>query len=179
VGRQKQKRPLIYKRTHNGDPNPQTGVFGNHDCMKTVRGRLFDAVIGVGGIGQDAKTEGIARKLTWVGIDPHRTGEPSRPFVTFDHFLYYGKDGPLLDGIAPELAKRMYDKNVRVLMDSLSSDEQLDVGKILDLAKNAPPSPQLLSWIVDFSFGAELKTLAAGRDLTEWSYLACPLSCRR
>ena len=29
----KQMRTLIYKRTHTGDPDPKTGVFGNNDCM--------------------------------------------------------------------------------------------------------------------------------------------------
>lgn len=90
-----QTRALIYKRTHSGDPDPKTGVFGNNDCMKTIRGRSFDAVIGVGGIGREARSEGIARKLTWIGIGPRKIGEPSRPLVTFDHFLYYGEEGPL------------------------------------------------------------------------------------
>jgi hypothetical protein len=98
-----QMRALIYKRTHSGDPDPETGVFGNHDSMGTARTWSFDAVIGVGGIGREAQSEGIARKLTWVGIGPHKTGEPSRPLVTFDHFLYYGEEGPLLDKKASAL----------------------------------------------------------------------------
>src|SRR4051812_45820013 len=45
-------RTLVYKRTHSGDPDPKMGVFGNHDCMGEVRAWPFDAVIGIGGVGQ-------------------------------------------------------------------------------------------------------------------------------
>ncbi len=146
------RRTLIYKRTHNGDPDPKTGVFGCNNCMGTVRGWGFDAVIGVGGISREPECEGIAGKLTWIGIDKHETIDdpsrsfvtPSRPLVTFDHFLYYGDQGPLLKNIAPSLANRMlYDNNVRTLMDSLSREQQQEVDKLLDLAMDAPPSPQL------------------------------------
>jgi hypothetical protein len=144
-------RTLIYKRTHSGDPNPKTGVFGNHNCMGIVRRWSFDAVIGIGGIGREPERNGIARKLTWVGIGKHETLDdsdrpfvtPDRPLVTFDHFLYFGEQGRLLEEIAPALARRMYGKNVRVLMDSLSSEERREVEKILRLATNAPPSNQL------------------------------------
>jgi hypothetical protein len=139
----RQMRTLIYKRTHNGDPDPKTGVFGNNNCMGIVRGWPFDAVIGIGGIGREAEHNGIACKLTWVGIGPHKTGEPSRQIVTFDHFLYYGEQGRLLEEIAPVLARRMYGKNVRVLI-HLSSEERRDVEKILRLARDAPPSNQLV-----------------------------------
>jgi hypothetical protein len=133
-------RTLIYKRTHSGDPDPETGVFGNHECMGTVRGWSFDAVVGIGGIGRRAEREDIARKLTWVGIGAHKTGDPRRPLVRFDHFWYAGKQGQLLKEIAPALARRMYEKNVRVIIHSLSSEEQSDVEKILQLARNAQPS---------------------------------------
>lgn len=144
-------RTLIYKRTHNGDPDPVTGVFGNHNCMRTVRGRGFDAVIGIGGIGAEPVRENIAGKLTWIGIGKHETNsDPGRsfvtprcPLVTFDHFLYFGEEGPLLSDLAPALARRMYGRNVRTLMDALSSEEQKEVKNILALAKSAPPSRQL------------------------------------
>jgi hypothetical protein len=141
-------RTLIYKRTHTGDPDPHTGVFGNRDCMKTVRGRRFDAVIGIGGIGREPAVNGIAGKLTWVGIGARKIfGDPDllfvtpkRPLVTFKHFRYFGEGGQLFAEIAPALAKRMYGKNVRVLMKGVSSEEQREVRRILRLAKNAPPS---------------------------------------
>src|ERR1039458_7493743 len=92
-------RTLIYKRTHTGDPHPVSGVFGNNNCMGQVRGWLFDAVIGVGGIGKYAQTEHIDGLLTWVGIGPHKTGDLRRPRVTFDHFWCRDERGPALDEI--------------------------------------------------------------------------------
>ena len=60
---------LIYKRTHNGDPD-RFGHFGINDCMGQLRARRFDAVIGVGGIGAEPKSLGIAGKVNWIGIGP-------------------------------------------------------------------------------------------------------------
>src|SRR5207302_400083 len=91
----------------------------------------------------EPQRHGIARKLTWVGIGPHKTGDSQRPKVTFDHFRYYGKMGLLLEEVAPALARRMYDKKARMLIDSLSPAERLEVEKILDRARGAPPSGQL------------------------------------
>lgn len=143
----RQKRTLIYKRTHNGDPDPTTGVFGNKDCMGQVRMWPFDSVIGVGGIGHNPQRNGIAEKLTWIGIGPHRN-KPKNirlrgPYVTFDHFMYFGKKGPFLKIKAPALARRMYEKNIRQIMDSLSDEERKEVKEILDIARDAPPSNQL------------------------------------
>jgi len=61
------KRILVYKRTHNGDPN-ENGEFGCNDCMGTVRDWDFDAVIGVGGI--SASRYKMDGKITWIGIHP-------------------------------------------------------------------------------------------------------------
>ncbi|MGH6672609.1 MAG: hypothetical protein ACRECV_11650 [Xanthobacteraceae bacterium] len=142
-------RTLIYKKTHTGDPDPKTGVFGNNDCMGSVRDWQFDAVIGVGGIGSEPKRHGIAGKLNWIGIgpiygrrDPHSRG----PRVGFHHFWYRGEDGPPLQDKYPALASRMYDKNVRSFMDFPSSAGgrlDQDVGKILLLAKAAAASNHL------------------------------------
>ena len=144
----RQMRTLIYKRTHEGDPDPQTGVFGNNRCMGQVRSWEFNAVIGVGGIGREARCKGIARKLTWIGIArrskaQEEMDDEGNPLVSFDHFLYYGKDGPRLKEVAPALAKRMYDKKARVLMDSLSEKERLEVERLLDRAREAAGSGQL------------------------------------
>ena len=143
-------RILIYKRTHSGDPDPKTGVFGNRDCMGTVRGWLFDAVIGIGGVGREPQRHRIAGKLTWIGIGPQAIGYNGRgPQLMFRHFRCPGEDGPLLRTNYPALASRMYDTNRRVLMHSLPSikrqDGELanldrDVTEILRLAKHAPPS---------------------------------------
>jgi hypothetical protein len=143
-------RTLIYKRTHSGDPDPETGVFGNHDCMGKVRDWPFDAVIGIGGVGQEPRNHRIAGKLTWVGIGPQAIGYTSRgPQLIFRHFWYRGKDGPLLEENYPALASRMYDnKNVRFILkhspspgghqDNKTAALDHDVEKILAMA--APPS---------------------------------------
>lgn len=136
-------RTLIYKRTHPGDPDAG-GLFGIHDCMGPVRKWPFDAVIGVGGIGAEPKRHGLDRKVNWIGIGPRkRTATDKRkrgPDVTFDHFLFFGAGGPNFEKLAPQLATRMYVKNVRKVMDSLDPGERREVEKILDLAKDAPPS---------------------------------------
>lgn len=136
----RERKTLIYKRTHCGDPDPQTGVFGNNGCMGRVRGWPFNAVIGVGGIGSEPQRNGIERKLTWVGIGPHKLDDGPKPRLIFDHFWYRGKQGPLLEQIAPALARRMYDKNVRVLLRSYSLEEQIEIEKILHLAGDSAAS---------------------------------------
>jgi hypothetical protein len=140
-------RTLIYKRTHSNDPDPETGVFGNRDCMGQVRAWEFDAVIGIGGVGDEPKRHGIAGKLTWIGIGPQRffdDPDSRGPQLVFQHFKYFGEDGPLLVIKYPALARHMYDTHRR-LMIHLSSSEgpslDHDVELILRLAKNSPPSP--------------------------------------
>jgi len=83
-----------------------------------MRGWIYDAVIGVGGISQEPIDEGIVGRLTWISIGPHRTGDLQKPTVTFDHFWYKGPGGPMLETVAPALAKRMYAGKVRVIKDS-------------------------------------------------------------
>lgn len=132
---------LIYKRTHNGDPD-MTGRFGIHDCMGRVRTWDFDAVIGVGGLGPEARWHGLDGKVNWIGIGPHKHAAAGKrgPIVSFDHFVFYGSDGPDFEHLAPVLAERIYSKNVRVLMKGLNPTEQEEVDNILLRAKNAPPS---------------------------------------
>lgn len=138
-------RILVYKRTHNGDPD-QNGCFGAYDCMGAVRDREFDAVIGVGGIGPEAQINEIAGKVNWIGIGPHKTFTGKRgPEVTFDHFLDFGIDGPDLFFVAPTLAERMYSGNVRHVMDDLSEQEYSEALEILGMAIDAPPSQGVLT----------------------------------
>ena len=76
-------RTLVYKRTHIGDPNDQ-GEFGCNGCMGGVRNWDYDAVIGIGGQSEKPLKWGIARKLTWIGIRPHKASVPGKkyPIVT-------------------------------------------------------------------------------------------------
>jgi hypothetical protein len=136
---------LIYKRTHSGDPDPRTGVFGNNDCMGSVRDLSFGAVIGVGGVGEEAKRNGIAGKLTWVGIGPHRHYRRDKfrgPVISFDLFRYYGTDGDALSNVAPELAKYVYGNRVRFVLGSqrLPTKAQREVEQLLSRVRNDPLS---------------------------------------
>jgi hypothetical protein len=139
-------RTLIYKRTHSGDPDPETGVFGNHDCMGQVRGHRFDAVIGIGGIGKEPRKHRIACRLTWIGIGAQKFGNVRSPQVSFRHFLYLGPDGPLLKQDYPALARRMYAGKVRILVHYPGKFPDLDVEltEILCRGKAAAPSNRLV-----------------------------------
>jgi len=137
-------RVLVYKRTHNGDPDAN-GCFGAYDCMGTVRDREYDAVVGVGGIGPEAVSNDIDGQVNWIGIGPcKRYVEDKRgPEVLFEHFLYFGTDGPDFRTLAPQLAARMYGDNVRSILDGMSDAEQEEAEGIVRLADGEPPSPGL------------------------------------
>jgi hypothetical protein len=106
-----------------------------------MRSRAFDAVIGVGGIGAKARAEGIAGKLSWIGIGPHKSPTQGRgPEVTFDHFIDFGTEGRQLVLVAPALAERMYSGRARHLLTGLSGREYEEAMAILELARDAPPS---------------------------------------
>lgn len=140
-------RVLIYKRTHVGDPNAN-GVFGCNDCMKSVRGREYDAVIGIGGIGAEPRSHGIAGKVNWIGVGPHKSASTRfgyrRPLVTFDHFSLFDHRGPEVGSIAPGLAKHMYETNRRVVMsDNLPAALKIEVVKLVKMVELAPCSPKL------------------------------------
>jgi hypothetical protein len=134
-------RTLVYKRTHSGDPD-SLGRFGIYDCMGRVRSLDFEAVIGVGGQGVEAERNDIAYKLTWIGIGAHKTYVRGMvdPIVTFDHFLYFGTEGELLELHAPQLTKRMYVKKARIVLDDSKAQERSEVQRLLAIAEEAPPS---------------------------------------
>ncbi|MFO0826165.1 MAG: hypothetical protein U0792_24120 [Gemmataceae bacterium] len=142
-------RVLVYKRTHNGDPDA-AGCFGAYDCMGTIRDREFDAVVGVGGIGPEAVSNGIGGQVNWVGIGPHKRRVRGKrgSEVMFDHFIYFGIDGPDFRALAPQLASRMYGDNVRSILDGMSNAEQEEAERIVQLAEGEPPSPGLQAAVV-------------------------------
>ena len=137
-------RVLVYKRTHNGDPDA-SGCFGAFDCMGTVRDREYDAVVGVGGIGPEAVSNGIDGRVNWIGIGPHKVyvDDKRGPEVMFDHFRYYGTAGPDFRALAPALAERMYTNNIRSILGGLSAAELADVLAIVQQAADWPSSPGL------------------------------------
>jgi hypothetical protein len=138
---------LVYKRTHTGDPG-KLGIFGIHDCMGRVRRLPFDAVIGVGGKRPDRGSEDIARKITWIGINPCKTEAPfcqranilrlRGPLVAFEYFVLLDEGGPDLEKSAPKLSKHMFkdDKHFVMSRSLRSEDMKEEVQKILRWAKN-------------------------------------------
>ena len=135
---------LVYKRTHAADPDPDYhGCFGVYNCMRSVRSRKLDAVIGVGGVGQGAIRCGIARKLSWIGIGPHPHVVPimRHPVLTFDHFLDLTEDDLELRKEAPALARRLYSRyGPRYLLGDFSSKEWDEVECLLGKARAADVS---------------------------------------
>jgi hypothetical protein len=167
---------LVYKRTHNGDPD-RAGRFGAFDCMGAVRAREYDAVIGVGGIGDEPRRHGIAARVNWIGIGPHKEQGTGRgPTVTFDHFRWFGKDGRRLVDIAPALADHIYGRNVRSLM-TFTQREAREVRAILALADDAPPSLARTGEAVEFgdshSAGAQPGARGRGRVKTAAPSVRC------
>jgi hypothetical protein len=136
-------RTLVYKRNHNGDPDPATGQFGCNGCMGQIRGYNFKAVIGIGGTGILAKKAGIAERLTWIGVDPKPVGyhKDGHPVLAFTRYWYKGEKGPLLKKVARYLARRMYANDLHFVIDDFSEDELKDIKRLLRLAKSAASSP--------------------------------------
>jgi hypothetical protein len=132
---------LVYKRTHNGDPDSR-GYFGIRDCMGSVRSWPFDSVIGVGGQGAEAESHDIARKLNWIGVGARTKYVQGKdnPIVTFDQFRDFGTDGPLLQSIAPNLARRMYVKKARAVM-NFNALELAEVARALAMVAGHGESP--------------------------------------
>lgn len=131
-------RTLIYKRTHEGDPDSKTGTFGIYGCMGRVRAWDFEAVIGVGGT--SARPKWLVRRINWVGIGARkgRRHADGWPLVTFDHFVQYSLQGaaaPEFGCVAPHLAERLYSTNVRLLIRDLDPIEQAEVRRILARAR--------------------------------------------
>jgi hypothetical protein len=130
-------RILTYKRTHVGDPD-QDGRFGIYNCMGRVRNYPFDAVIGVGGNGQEPKSFAIDRKINWVGINPEKILSPDGEGVevTFEKFVLLEEHGPLLETLAPSLARRMYEGGARILLNNYSDREHREATAILQWSLN-------------------------------------------
>lgn len=127
-------RVLTYKRTHSGDPDCCGAIFGSNNCMGRVRDYAYDAVIGVGGLGLQAKEDRIAGKLNWIGIGPHRKPNAlhkGTSEVSFDTFVYFGSWGRPLQDVAPNLARRIYEGRVRYLTKGYKQAEQHEAEQII------------------------------------------------
>jgi hypothetical protein len=139
---------LVYKMTHDGDPD-RRGCWGVQDCMGQVRDLELDAVIGIGGLCWYPRATSRAGEVVWIGIGPRKTRVPRKrgPEVTFDHFLLFGDDAPLLSALAPNLALTMYrtNKRGRWILHGFRQVEEREIDQILDLARDAGPSPAHLA----------------------------------
>src|SRR5205807_7343341 len=100
--------------------------------------------------GPEAVSNEIDGQVNWVGRGPHkRYVEGKRgPEVLFDHFLYFGTEGPDFRALAPQLAARMYGDNVRSILDGMSEAEQEEAEGIVRLAEGEPSSPGLQPGVV-------------------------------
>ncbi len=115
--------------------------------MGRVREWHFEAVIGIGGIGQEPASRGIDRKIMWIGIGPVEVDvdDNDNRILAFEHFYLRDEKGRLLRDIAPRLAKRLFKQfGPRTLL----VDANDEVESILKLARNAPASPALVKYAV-------------------------------
>lgn len=124
--KQHMPRVLVYKRTHPHDPGVE-GVFGNQDCMGQVRAFDYDVVVGIGGIGAEARSHGIDRRLNWIGIGPilgpHHANR-DHPTFTFEHFVLQEHTGAYFDTHCPRLAESMYDSGCRFRLNHIAEHMQ-------------------------------------------------------
>jgi len=133
---------LVYKMTHQGDPDPTDGVWGKRNCMRRVRSYDYSQVIGVGGLTASPALKG---RIIWIGIGATREDDRPEPLVRFTHFLFFGDSGPLLKDNAPALAAHLLDRGARLLLDpaSLSAAELREIECVLTMANNTPALPAL------------------------------------
>jgi hypothetical protein len=129
-------RILTYKRVHPGDPD-SFGHFGINGCMGQVRNFDFEAVIGVGGIGAEPRSYKIDLRINWVGTTPKRLQHQVKgvPVISFEHFILLEHEGPLLQTIAPNLARRMYENGARMLLTGYTEEERAEAVSIIDWAR--------------------------------------------
>jgi hypothetical protein len=153
----------IYKRSHDGDPDNKTGIFGNNDCGQTHRDQHYDAVIGMFGTIFGGKDKVL--KINWIGsgasriklgndaIDALSKAVRSLPapwgrdwkgieILAFDNFLYF-ENGADFD--TPCLVNRMLPVRTGGMMSpNLAEPVQREVDKIIRYAnENGKPSPCL------------------------------------
>ena len=84
-------RVLVYKRTHEGDPDA-SGLFGCNDCMGKVRGRKYDAVIGVGGTGPKALERAARASDGWLtaALTPEEADQGRATLNPLPHVDFFG-----------------------------------------------------------------------------------------
>jgi len=122
----KNPKVLVYKMTHEGDPNDENQIWGETNCMGHVRSYGFEIVIGIGGHGDLPKKQGIAGRVIWIGHKPKQIYSMwSHPVIHFETMNYFGSKGPLLSKIAPNLARVMLKARFKMSFSENASNEVL------------------------------------------------------
>ncbi|MCA9110726.1 MAG: hypothetical protein KDA52_12305 [Planctomycetaceae bacterium] len=140
-------RILLYKRTHEGDPDPATGRFGVYNCMGRVRDQDFDAVIGIGGKGPEAIRNGLAGVVNWIGVGASKSRERCRfgdrvTMVRFEMFRYLVSEAVDVREVPTRLSKLMYDGKVRhIIIDERFPDELREANNLIRRSLSNKISP--------------------------------------
>lgn len=114
--------------------------------MGRVRAYEFDAVIGIGGVGYQARSHGINGRINWIGKGPFEVGRCDRgyPQIAFEHFVLYEERGKKVSEVAPALARRFcHAKAPRFAVDEFSESELAEIAALLKKVGKEPPSPGL------------------------------------
>lgn len=87
---------------------------------------------------REPRAYNIDRRINWIGITPKRRvlNGTTDSILEFEHFLLLEEHGHLLSSLAPSLAKRMYENNVRLLLRGYSTIETKEAEFILEWSKN-------------------------------------------
>lgn len=139
-------RVLIYKQTHIGDPD-QYGCWGQTDCMGRIRNIQYDAVISAGGISAWPEKEGIAGKVTWLGLAPTKFKQHDfrGAIIQFQKFTRFETNGPQLSLEAPTLARHLFEGRSRYFIAKGKELEEAKalIEKYLNSQSNCMPSKKL------------------------------------
>lgn len=110
--------------------------------MGKVRCYDFDAVIGIGGKGHEAKSHKIDCKINRIGVGACKMGWRGRgPLVKFKHFQIFNDEGDDLALESPALAKRFYMSSApRYVLGDFSEAEKAEIERLLATVKNKPRS---------------------------------------
>lgn len=144
-------RILIYKRTHDGDPDA-SGRFGIQDCMGRVRSFGFDGVIGVGGVSAWPVSQGIDKKVNWVGRRPLSVSNPVRgaraPVLEFarSDFALFERRGPRLADISPALASHVCGVRLRYFIVAIGDVLHEDACNLIAALLDEPLDNDLAPW---------------------------------
>lgn len=138
------KKVLIYKRTHKHDPDYR-GIFGNQNCMKSIRNWNYDAVIGIGGKSAWKEDRDIRLKINWIGLEPKKVfcHKWNNSIVVFEHFALFEEKGENIEEHYPYLYDYMYERgNLKRFDMSSHNDTEVykEVKAILQSVESFPAS---------------------------------------